>query len=69
MQGVALHLFGVEADGALFALIAPDAIGNQMDGRFIGVRIVVRGPPDVLPDLATDIGMMLRSFAPIDIEE
>jgi len=66
MHGVALELFGISEDGAVFALVAPDTVGILPDERFIGVRIVVRGPADLLPELATEIGMMLNSFSPVD---
>ena len=69
MQGVALNLYGIGDDGGVFALVAPDTADTSVDGRAIGVRVVVRGPGDLLPDLAPDIGTMLRSFRVIESTE
>ena len=66
LQGVALHLFGIGEDGALFALVAPDSSGIGADDRGVGIRVVVRGPAELLPEFAPDVAGMLRSFRLIE---
>ncbi len=66
MQGAGINLYGVGNDGLLVALVAPATFGSHLDDRDIGVRIVVRGPAELVPEYGAEVAAMLASFRPLE---
>jgi hypothetical protein len=58
LEGVGLNLYGAGRDGAIFALIAPGIEGVAADDRLVGVRLVIEGPSEVLPEFTEEVATM-----------
>jgi hypothetical protein len=64
IPGIGTNIYGVDFSGVLFAFVADTA----EDGRDTGIRVVVEGPLDIVPDdRVQDVAEMLASIR-VDFE-
>lgn len=66
-MGTAIRIYGIETDGAMFAIVDPDTpyfLDQAGSPRGVGVRIAVVGPPEELHrrEVAEDAGRMMATM-------